>query len=121
MSSSSDSSTTTASHEIAVVLPANLHARPAGQLARAAAGFTSAVQLEYAGRTVNPTGVLSVMGLGATAGSTATVRAEGRDAEQAVAALAGSSPPPNNPAATTPNEPRASHMWEAQTGGDGRE
>ncbi|WP_151481873.1 HPr family phosphocarrier protein [Streptomyces albicerus] len=92
MSSSSDPTTTTATttskHETAVVLPANLHARPAGQLARAAAGFTSAIQLEYADRTVNPTGVLAVMGLGATAGSTVTVRAEGHDAEQAVTALA---------------------------------
>ncbi|MCX4989515.1 MULTISPECIES: HPr family phosphocarrier protein [unclassified Streptomyces] len=92
MSPSSDPTTTTATttpkHETAVVLPANLHARPAGQLARAAAGFTSAIQLEYADRTVNPTGVLAVMGLGATAGSTVTVRAEGHDAEQAVTALA---------------------------------
>jgi phosphotransferase system HPr (HPr) family protein len=92
MSTSSDSTTTTATTssllETAVVLPANLHARPAGQLARAAARFTSAIQLEYADRTVNPTGVLAVMGLGATAGSTVTVRAEGDDAEQAVTALA---------------------------------
>ncbi|MFF2518796.1 HPr family phosphocarrier protein [Streptomyces sp. NPDC058086] len=94
MSTSSDHTTTsattvttTAKHETAVVLPANLHARPAGQLARAAAGFTSAIRLEYADRTVNPTGVLAVMGLGATAGSTVTVRAEGHDAEQAVTAL----------------------------------
>lgn len=92
MSTSSDSTTagtTTAStHAAAVILPANLHARPAGQLARAAAAFTSAIQLEYAERTVNPTGVLAVMGLGATVGSTVTVRAEGHDAEQAVTALA---------------------------------
>lgn len=89
MSTSSDSTaTTTAGHETSVVLPANLHARPAGQLARTAAGFTSAVQLEYAGRIVNPTGVLAVMGLGATAGGTVTVRAEGPDAAKAVAALA---------------------------------
>lgn len=92
MSTSSDpatTSTTTASrHERAVVLPANLHARPAGQLARAAAAFTSAIQLEYADRTVNPTGVLAVMGLGATVGRTVTVRAEGHDAEEAVTALA---------------------------------
>lgn len=86
MSTSSEPTTATA-HEAAVVLPANLHARPAGQLARAAAAFTSAIQLEYAGRTVNPTGVLAVMGLGATAGGTVTVRAEGDDAEQAVTAL----------------------------------
>jgi phosphotransferase system HPr (HPr) family protein len=83
------SATTTAHHGIAVVLPANLHARPAGRLARAAAEFTeTTIRLEYAGRTVNPTGVLAVMGLGATAGSTVTVRAEGPDAVQAVAALA---------------------------------
>ncbi|MFF4565501.1 HPr family phosphocarrier protein [Streptomyces sp. NPDC001435] len=92
MSTSSDSTTTGATtaskHETAVILPANLHARPAGQLARAAATFTSAIQLEYADRTVNPTGVLAVMGLGATVGSTVTVRAEGYDAEQAVTALA---------------------------------
>jgi phosphotransferase system HPr (HPr) family protein len=94
MSTSSDSTTTSTTttsssrQETAVVLPANLHARPAGQLARAAAAFTSAIQLEYADRTVNPTGVLAVMGLGATVGSTVTVRAEGLDAEQAVTALA---------------------------------
>ncbi|KAB1142257.1 HPr family phosphocarrier protein [Streptomyces luteolifulvus] len=79
---------TAAGHEIAIVLPAHLHARPAGQLARAAAGFTSSIRLEHGGRTVNPTGVLAVMGLGATAGSTVTVRAEGPDAERAVTALA---------------------------------
>jgi phosphotransferase system HPr (HPr) family protein len=95
MSTSSDptttsttTATTTSTHETAVVLPANLHARPAGQLARAAAGFTSVIQLEHADRTVNPTGVLAVMGLGATAGTTVTVRAEGHDAEQAVTTLA---------------------------------
>lgn len=88
MSTSSEPATTASRHEADVVLPAHLHARPAGRLARAASSFTSAVRLEYAGRTVNPAGVLAVMGLGATAGSTVTVRAEGDDAEQAVAALA---------------------------------
>lgn len=85
---SSSETTTTAHHEITVVLPANLHARPAGKLARAAAGFTSSVQLQYGAKTVNPTGVLAVMGLGATAGSTVTVRAEGPDAHRATAELA---------------------------------
>lgn len=77
-----------ARHEISVVLPANLHARPAGRLARAAAGLDCAVQLEFGARTVDPTGVLAVMGLGATAGSTVTVRAQGPGAEAAAAALA---------------------------------
>jgi phosphocarrier protein HPr len=75
-------------YEIAVTLPADLHARPAGRLARTAARFRSALSLEHAGRTVDPSGVLAVMGLGATAGSTVIVRAEGDDAAQAVEALA---------------------------------
>ncbi|UGY94427.1 HPr family phosphocarrier protein [Streptomyces gobiensis] len=87
--SASSEPTAAVRHETTVVLPAHLHARPAGKLAQAAAQFTSTVQLEYDGRTVNPTGVLGVMALGAMAGNTVTVRAEGPDAEQAVTALAG--------------------------------
>ncbi|MDQ1006875.1 phosphocarrier protein HPr [Streptomyces sp. V4I23] len=88
MSASSDTPAAT-SHEAAVVLPANLHARPVGRLARAAGGFDSTIELDYNGKTINPTGVLGVMGLGATAGSTVTVRATGPDAHDAVAALTG--------------------------------
>ncbi|MFI8849337.1 HPr family phosphocarrier protein [Streptomyces sp. 891-h] len=77
----------TTGHEAAVVLPANLHARPAGLLARAAGEFSSTIELEHNGKTVNPAGVLGVMALGATAGSTVTVRATGPDAQEAVAAL----------------------------------
>jgi phosphotransferase system HPr (HPr) family protein len=74
--------------EATVTLPAHLHARPAGQLAQAAARFESAITLEHAGRTANPTGILAVMALGATAGTTVTIRAEGPDAETAVNTLA---------------------------------
>ncbi|MFC0432117.1 HPr family phosphocarrier protein [Kutzneria buriramensis] len=81
MSPSSDVHTT-------VVLPANLHARPAGKLAQAAAQFTSTIRIEHAGRAINPTGVLSVMSLGATAGSTVTISAYGPDADTAVTSLA---------------------------------
>ncbi|MGP3989313.1 HPr family phosphocarrier protein [Streptomyces sp. 3N207] len=86
MSANSDAPSTTR-HEATVVLPANLHARPAGQLARAAQQFSSTIELDHKGRTINPTGVLGVMGLGATAGSTLTVRATGPDAHDAVATL----------------------------------
>jgi phosphotransferase system HPr (HPr) family protein len=70
-----------------VTLPANLHARPAGKLAQEAARFSSVIRLEHGGRSVNPTGVLAVMSLGATLGSTVTVHAEGHDADTAVRAL----------------------------------
>ena len=76
------------SSEVVVVLPADLHARPAGKLAKATVAFVSEISIEFGGRTVNPRGVLAVMGLGATAGSTVTIRAEGQDASEATAALA---------------------------------
>ena len=53
--------------EIPVLLPAHLHARPAGRIAQAAARFTSTLLLQYGERTANPRGVLGVMALGATA------------------------------------------------------
>lgn len=73
---------------VTVTLPANLHARPAGQLALLAARFEASVRLEHAGRSVSATGILSVMSLGARAGSTLTVHAEGPEAERAADELA---------------------------------
>ncbi|MBF6352896.1 HPr family phosphocarrier protein [Nocardia flavorosea] len=74
--------------EITVTLPANLHARPAGRLVRTASRFTSAATLEYAGKSIGIGGILAVMALGATAGDTVTIAAEGPDADRAVQSLA---------------------------------
>lgn len=74
--------------ELAVTLPANLHARPAGALTRAAAAFTSDVQVGFGGRSVNAASVLAVMTLGATRGTTVLVTADGPDAQAAVDAVA---------------------------------
>ncbi|MYX99475.1 HPr family phosphocarrier protein [Streptomyces sp. SID486] len=71
-----------------VVLPADLHARPAGRVATAAPRFASTVRLAYEGRTAAATSVLALMALGATAGGTVELTAEGPDAPQAAAALA---------------------------------
>jgi phosphotransferase system HPr (HPr) family protein len=76
------------SSEVVVVLPADLHARPAGMLAKAAVAFASEIRIEFGGKIVNPRGVLAVMALGATAGSVLTIRAEGQDAKEATAAIA---------------------------------
>jgi phosphotransferase system HPr (HPr) family protein len=73
---------------VTVTLPASLHARPAGRLAQAAARFASTIGLEYAGQTVNLTGVFAVLRLGATAGTTLTITADGSDAWAAVQSLA---------------------------------
>ncbi len=75
------------SSESTIVLSADLHARPAGLLARTAAGFRSTVTVTSGGRAVDARSVLLVMSLGATKDTELTVRAEGDDAEMAVEAL----------------------------------
>jgi phosphotransferase system HPr (HPr) family protein len=77
-----------ASSEATVVLPADLHARPAGALVRAVAGFTSTVEIAAGGKRANARSVLGVMGLNARAGTSVVVSATGADAVDAVAALA---------------------------------
>ena len=86
MSASSD-------HDVVVeevaVLAADLHARPAGQVTRAATGLDARVWLTVDGRDeVDARSVLAVMGLGAVAGQTVVVRGEGPQAAVAVAAVA---------------------------------
>ena len=76
-----------ASSEATVVLPADLHARPAGALVRAAAGFTSTVEIRFDGKRVSARSVLGVMGLNARAGASVQVHATGADAEAAVSAV----------------------------------
>jgi len=71
-----------------VVLGSDLHARPAGQVCQAAAGFDAAVQLVAGARTARAASVLAVMGLGAEAGQQVEVRAIGPDAALAAAAVA---------------------------------
>ena len=76
-----------ANYEQAITLNGDLHARPAGALAVAAAQFSSAVSITAGAGRVNAKSVLAVMGLGATSGQQVTVSADGPDAEEAVAAI----------------------------------
>jgi phosphotransferase system HPr (HPr) family protein len=69
------------------VLPEDLHARPAGRIATAAPRFTSTVRVEYEGRSALATSVLSLMALGARAGSPVRLVAEGPDAAEATSVL----------------------------------
>jgi phosphotransferase system HPr (HPr) family protein len=65
-----------------------LHARPAMQMVELANGFASKVEISNRSLTVDAKSIMSVMRLGAAQGIALTIRAEGEDAEQAVAALA---------------------------------
>jgi phosphotransferase system HPr (HPr) family protein len=73
---------------VPVILGADLHARPAGQVARIAATFSAAVAVASGARSADGRSVLAVMGLGAQAGETVTVTASGPDAAEAAAAIA---------------------------------
>ena len=76
-----------ANYEQGITLTGDLHARPAGALAVAAAKFSSAVSLTVGASSADAKSVLGVMGLGATSGQHLTVTAEGPDAEEAVATI----------------------------------
>jgi len=75
--------------EASVTLAGDLHARPAGALAVAAAKFSSSVELTVGPSRADAKSVLAVMGLGASSGQQVTVRAAGPDAREAVEAMIG--------------------------------
>jgi phosphotransferase system HPr (HPr) family protein len=76
-----------ANYEQEITLTGDLHARPAGTLAIAAAQFSSAVSLTVGSSSIDAKSVLGIMRLGAASGQRVIVSAEGPDAQQAVAAI----------------------------------
>lgn len=67
--------------------PIGIHARPAGQLVKAAKAFQSKVMVEYNGKQTEATRLMSVMGMGIRHGSVVTVTMEGPDEEAAAQQL----------------------------------
>ena len=79
-----------ASSETLVALPSDvaLHARPAAEFVRTAMTFDADVFVAVDDREVDAKSLLSVLALGATPGTTLRLRADGDDADAAVASLA---------------------------------
>ena len=79
-----------ANSEATMTLPEGvaLHARPAALFVRTAMRFRSKIMVAANGREADAKSILSVLGLGATAGTTLMVRADGEDASAALHALA---------------------------------
>jgi len=65
-----------------------LHARPAAEIVKAAAKFSSEVTIRRDDLEVNGKSIMGVMMLAAEYGTTIFLRANGDDAEQAVEAIA---------------------------------
>jgi phosphocarrier protein len=64
-----------------------LHARAAALLVKTANRFVSNVSLEKDGLEVNGKSIMGILMLAATKGTRITVKAEGKDAEQAIETL----------------------------------
>ena len=79
-----------ASSETLVALPSDvaLHARPAAEFVRTAMTFDADVFVAVDDREVDAKSLLSVLALGARPGTTLKLRADGDDADAAVASLA---------------------------------
>jgi phosphocarrier protein HPr len=65
-----------------------LHARPAAEIVKLAAKYTSEITLSRDGTEVNGKSIMGVMMLAAECGASILLRATGDDAEQAIDALA---------------------------------
>ena len=77
------------SSEITATLPADvdLHARPAAHFVRTALGFRSRIEVVAGEREANAKSLLSVLALGAKAGTTLRLRADGDDGPVALETL----------------------------------
>jgi phosphotransferase system HPr (HPr) family protein len=83
----SASSEATVSRTVVIPSGVDLHARPAGQLVRAAAAQSTRVVLRANDREADAASILQVLALGATSGTAVIVEASGEAAEIAVDAI----------------------------------
>lgn len=64
--------------------PQGIHARPAGELVKAAKGYVSAIQIGKDGKMADCKRIFSVMGLGIKQGQEVTLTFDGEDEETAL-------------------------------------
>lgn len=73
---------------IVIINKTGLHARPAAHFVQKANQFQSVIKIVCNGKEINAKSMIGVLSLGAGKGSKVTIKAEGDDAETAVAELA---------------------------------
>lgn len=67
--------------------PEGIHARPAGELVKAAKAFTSTIQIVKDGKKADVKRIFGLMGLGIKQGQEVTVEIEGEDEAAAAEAM----------------------------------
>lgn len=70
--------------EYHVIAETGIHARPATLLVQTASKFSSDIQLEYKGKSVNLKSIMGVMSLGVGQGADVVITAEGADEKEAI-------------------------------------
>ena len=73
--------------EFEIVNKKGLHARATAKFVQCAARYDAEITVSRCGETVGATSIMGILTLGAGIGSTITVVAKGREAEQALKAL----------------------------------
>ncbi|MFD1673012.1 phosphocarrier protein HPr [Agrilactobacillus yilanensis] len=71
-----------------VIAETGIHARPATLLVQTASKFSSDINLEYKGKSVNLKSIMGVMSLGVGQGADVTISADGADEKDAIDAVA---------------------------------
>jgi phosphocarrier protein len=74
--------------EITIINELGLHARPAAEFVRAATAFRSQIWLVKGAKRFSAASIIDVLTANLNCGDTATIEAEGPDAEEAVTRLA---------------------------------
>ena len=74
--------------QVTILNKNGLHARPAAEIVKVAAKYKAEITISREDLEVNGKSIMGVMMLAAEQGSTLQVKADGPDAEQAVAAIA---------------------------------
>lgn len=74
--------------DVTVVNPLGLHARPSARIVQLLAPFDAEIWLALRGREINAKSIMGLMMLAAPEGAVLRARAEGREADLALAALA---------------------------------
>ena len=74
--------------DVEIVNRLGLHARAAAKLVQAASSFSCRVELEKDGQAVDAKSILGILLLAAAQGTPVTVRCDGDDEEEALAAVA---------------------------------
>ncbi len=74
--------------QVRIVNKLGIHARPAAEIVKTAVKFKSSITIVRDDLEVNAKSIMGVMMLAAECGATITLRAEGVDADDALAAIA---------------------------------